>query len=281
MKPSKRRMLRAFLLAVLCIAAMELWFCSYADPELFDRVTSPVLRAAETAQGQVKGRLLALSQALFQQEIEEEAVAVAEGHGQKDAPAVNSAVTEFRTQDGHSILTGGNVPLIYYNQKDEEWAECLFGKDPMGKYGCGPTTMAMVVSSMTGHDLNPAEMGAWAAKQGYSAPKSGSYLSIVRGTAKAFGLECTPLTDRTAQELRLHLASGGVVVALMGRGSFTQTGHFILLRGMTLSGEILIADSNSRENSLQLWQAQDLLDELSGSRGSGAPLWLITAGPVA
>ncbi len=278
MKWSKRRMLRAFLLAVVCIVTMELLFCRRAEPELFDRIAAPFLRASETVQGQVKHHMLFLSTVFFQQGSAEGAEAAGDSEEQKDAPAANPAVTEFKTQGSHFILTGGNMPFIYYNQGDEEWAECLFGRDPIGKYGCGPTTLAMVVSSMTGHDRNPAEMAAWAAKQGYSAPKSGSYLSIVRGTAKAFGLECTPLTDCTAETLRLHLATGGIIVALMGPGHFTETGHFIVLRGVDLSGEILIADSNSRENSLKLWEAQTLLDELSKSRGSGAPLWLITAG---
>ena len=77
----------------------------------------------------------------------------------------------------------------------------------------------------------------------------------------------------TADELRRDLASGHMFVALMGKGHFTNRGHFILLRGVTLEGKVLVADPNSRERSLAAWDPQLILDELSASRTSGAPLW--------
>lgn len=278
MKRPKRMIMGAILLASICIVTMELLFCHHEEPELFDRVAAPILRVSEHVQGQVKRHLFFLS-SVFAENGESEKPEVVEPETLKDAPAADPVLTEFKTQDSRSVLTGGNVPLVYYNQADADWSDCLFGEDPIGKYGCGPTTMAMVVSSLTDEVFNPAEMAEWAAKQGYSAPKSGAHLSIVRGTAKAFGLDCTPLNDCTAETLRSQLAAGGIIVALMGPGYFTETGHFILLRGVALSGDVLIADSNSRENSLKLFDPQFLLDELSRNRGSGAPLWLITAVP--
>ena len=62
----------------------------------------------------------------------------------------------------------------------------------------------------------------------------------------------------------------------MGPGHFTQGGHFILLRGVTLSGMILVADPNSEERSLMEWDPQLILDELSASTASGAPLWVLS-----
>ena len=62
-------------------------------------------------------------------------------------------------------------------------------------------------------------------------------------------------------------------MALMGKGHFTNGGHFIVLRGVTLDGRILVADPNSRERSLASWDPQLILDELSASRSNGAPLW--------
>ena len=75
------------------------------------------------------------------------------------------------------------------------------------------------------------------------------------------------------------LLQGDMMVALMGPGHFTQSGHFIILRGATLSGEILVADPNSRENSLASWDPQLLLDEISASDGRGLWLWQISAPP--
>ena len=189
------------------------------------------------------------------------------------------AITELVVRDGQEFLTGGNVTLYYFNQGDAQWAEKPFGRDPIGPYGCGPTALAMLVSSMTGECVTPEAMAAWAASMGYAAPHSGSYLSIVAGTAKRYGLECAsiPVAEADADTLYDALSTGGVMVALMGPGHFTSGGHFILLHGATLSGNILVADPNSRENSLAEWDPEVILSEFSKSRSDGSPLWLITA----
>ena len=54
--------------------------------------------------------------------------------------------------------------LTYYNQSDVRWADYLYGgQDPMKKYGCGPTALAMIVSSFTNQTLLPPDMADWAA----------------------------------------------------------------------------------------------------------------------
>ena len=136
--------------------------------------------------------------------------------------------------------------------------------------------MAMAIASLTGADTDPAKMAVWAVEHGYWAQRSGSYHSIVQGTAQGFGLEAEAVTDRTVDELYDLLSSGHMMVALMGKGHFTTGGHFILLRGMTLTGEILVADPNSLERSLQTWDPQLILDELSSARDNGAPLWSLS-----
>jgi len=39
---------------------------------------------------------------------------------------------------------------------------------------------------------------------------------------------------------------------------------------------ILVADPNSEERSLMEWDPQLILDELSASTASGAPLWVLS-----
>ena len=125
--------------------------------------------------------------------------------------------------------------------------------------------------------MDPAQMAQHCVDHGYWAKKQGSYRTIVSGAAQDFGLACTSLPPEEAsyESLTRHLASGGLVVALMGPGHFTNRGHFILLRGVTLSGQVLVADPNSAERSLSVWDPQLILDELSKSTNNGAPLWSI------
>lgn len=112
-----------------------------------------------------------------------------------------------------------------------------------------------------------------------AAPAAAPTTPLSRETAEAFGLEAESWQKFTAEELCRDLALGYIFVALMGPGHFTANGHFILLRGITLEGKVLVADPNSRDRSLMAWEPQLLLDELSSSRTNGAPLWRISTLP--
>lgn len=290
-------------LAALCVGAAELSVARYAAPDVYESVVAPVREAYQGARSRVAGYLarreaereLRRAQELErrrelerQRELEQQRAAAelaAQLAAQEaSAPTIRGklvfadpTITEFVLEDGREILTGGNVALTYYNQGDEAWAEQRFGSDSIGGYGCGPTALAMAVVSLTGEEADPASVADWAARAGYCAPRSGSYLSIVEGAAERYGLVCESLGAVDADTLYDTLSKGGVIVALMGPGHFTGRGHFILLHGVTLSGGVIVADPNSRENSLAVWEPQVIVDELSKSRHDGAPLWLLTA----
>lgn len=192
------------------------------------------------------------------------------------APLADPAVTELRTENGRQVLTGNGLHTVYFNQGEEPWADQLYGSDRIAGYGCGPTAMAMVVATMTDYPADPAQMSQWAYEQGYWARRSGSSHAIVADTAEAYGLCADPISDYTPEAIRDAILSGKLLVALMGPGHFTRNGHFIVLRGITLTGSVLVADPNSVERSLTEWDAQLLLDELSWSHQFGGPLWVIS-----
>lgn len=290
---TKKHIGRYFLLAALCVAGMELLFCSYFAPAQFSRITRPVVQAAEGIRVYVKDlatafhvravldRCAKASAAPFPLEFALPQVIVEEPvvfPTAKPVPA-DPVITKFAQADGREILTGGVVPCVYYNQQEAPWSSMSFGGDPIGPYGCGPVAMSMVISSMTSTSIDPGQMAAWAAENGYWAPQSGSYHSLIPDAAAAYGLGSTRLGACTPDQLIHSLLHGDMMVALMGPGHFTSSGHFIILRGATLSGEILIADPNSRENSLTTWDPQLLLDEMYISEGHGLGLWQISAPP--
>lgn len=295
-KKTAKRIFVIVLLALLCIGSAELVACRHFAPELYMRITAPVRRGLEAAEA-AYGRLAASAAELWDDYTQRVELAYNAYLERLDPPQEDEAVenqlvsepvlslalsnsdglvTELRQSAGNSILTGGVFETVYYNQGDPEWADKPFGSDNVGGYGCGPTAMAIVVASMTDAETDPALMSQWAAENGYWARGSGSYHSIVEGTAEAFGLQAQALADRTPDGLREALISGNMLVALMGPGHFTNGGHFIVLRGATLSGDILVADPNSEERSLTLWDPQIILDELSLSNDSGGPIWVIS-----
>lgn len=292
----KKRIWLYFLLAALCVAGMELLFCSYFDPPAFARITGPVVQAAEDIGTDIRafwsglvtrlqvrsllGDCARLSAAPFPIEFSLPQVAEEEpAPVKKEFAPVDPVITQFSQAGGREILTGGVVPCVYYNQHEAPWSSMAFGGDPIGPYGCGPVAMSMVVSSMTSQSVDPGQMAAWAADNGYWAPQSGSYHNLIPDAAVAFGLGSTRLGTCSADQLMTTLLRGDMMVALMGPGHFTGSGHFIVLRGATLSGEVLIADPNSRENSLVTWDPQLLLDEMYVNETYGLGLWEISAPP--
>lgn len=177
--------------------------------------------------------------------------------------------------EGITINKEGETPVVYYNQLDSRWADKPYGTDDIGSYACGPTSMAMVISSLTNADIDPVQMSKWAYDKGYWCKGSGSYHSLIPGAAKSFGLDLEGCQSTETNRIVDALTAGKLVVAIMAKGHFTASGHFIVLRGVTKEGKILVADPASRKRSDQEWDLSIILGEASKNAGSGGPFWII------
>lgn len=175
---------------------------------------------------------------------------------------------------GDVRLTDGNTSVVYYNQMDERYAGKPYGTDHVGSSGCGPTAMAIVVSSLTNDMVDPAEMAEWAYKNGYWCKGSGSYHALIPGAAAAWNLPVSGCSASEPQRILDALADGKLVVAIMSKGHFTKSGHFIVLRGVQ-DGKIMVADPGSRTRSGQLWDLSIILNEASRRAAAGGPFWII------
>ncbi len=175
---------------------------------------------------------------------------------------------------GDIRFSDGATQVVYYNQLDKRYAHKPYGTDDIGTYGCGPTCMAMVVSSLTNETVDPAEMARWAYENGYWCSRSGSYHSLIPGAAKAWGLPVQGCGKTEGQRIVDALSQGKLVVAIMLKGHFTSSGHFIVLRGVE-NGKILVADPANYTRSQQAWDLSIILNEASGRAGAGGPFWII------
>ncbi len=173
------------------------------------------------------------------------------------------------------VFSEGETQVVYYNQMDDRWKDLPYGTDDIGHYACGPTSMAIVVSSLTSETVDPPHMAQWAYENGHWCSRSGSYHSIVAGAAEAWGLSCEACSRDDPQKLVDALASGKLVVAIMGPGHFTRGGHFIVLRGVTSEGKILVADPYSYSRSAEEWDLSIFLEEASRYAANRSPFWII------
>lgn len=175
---------------------------------------------------------------------------------------------------GDVTFTDGGTPVVYYNQLDERYASQPYGTDNIGGYGCGPTAMAIVVSSLTDDMVDPVEMARWSYENGYWCKSSGSYHALIPAAAEAWGLPVSGCTTSEPQRILDALADGKLVVAIMSEGHFTTSGHFIVLRGVQ-DGQIMVADPASYKRSEQLWDLSIILNEASRRAAAGGPFWII------
>ena len=175
------------------------------------------------------------------------------------------------------IIKSKNINLHYYNQTDIRWANKIYGEDDIiSIYGCGPTVLSMIVSSMTNDNITPDKMAEWSYLNGYFCNNSGSYHSIIPLGLSQWGLNIKPMLDYSKQNLLNTISNGNIIVALMGNGHFTQTGHFIIIRDISENSKLLIADPLSLENSLIEWEPEIILNEAKYSASNDGPFWIIS-----
>ena len=61
----------------------------------------------------------------------------------------------------------------------------------------------------------------------------------------------------------------------MSKGHFTNGGHYIVLRGVTADGKVLVADPASYKRSQREWPLELVLKEASKRATAGGPFWII------
>lgn len=202
-----------------------------------------------------------------------------------EPPPPPVASEEFETPEpaeptGDLFLPAAGHTLIYYNQHDARWAAKNYGPhNSISSYGCGPTVLSILVSSLTDSSVPPDQMAAWCYRNGFFSQNSGSYHSIIPEGAAAWGLVAESMTDLSYKSILQELYEGKIVVMLMGSGHFTSSGHFIIIRSVTLEGQLLIADPNSLENTQVPWDYETIVSELKRTYDAGGPAWSVGQPP--
>ncbi|MCX7748247.1 MAG: C39 family peptidase [Clostridia bacterium] len=183
----------------------------------------------------------------------------------------------YETDYSGITFSNGSTKVVYFNQADKRWADIPYGKTgTIGKSGCGPTSLAIAVSSLSGKTVDPVQISKWAYENGYRCEGNGSYHSLIPQGAKAFGLKAEGCSTSETQRIVDALATGKLVVAIMEKGHFTKGGHFIVLRGVTSEGKILVADPVSKSRSDQEWDLSLILNEASIHASAGGPFWILS-----
>ncbi len=138
--------------------------------------------------------------------------------------------------------------------------------------GCGPTSMSMVLTYLLGETHDPVEIANWSLKGGYHIKGNGTSWSFFPACAKAYGVECKQMSV-TRENIINNLKAGKIIIMNVGPGHFTSGGHYIVLRGITADGKIIVADPNSEKRSKQVWDIDVFLKE-------GKGMWAFDGGKI-
>lgn len=183
----------------------------------------------------------------------------------------------YGTDYGDITFTNSETPVVYYNQTDARWGNKMYGRSgTIGDAGCGPTALAIAVASLTNNKVTPYDVAQWSVANGCRCEGQGSYHSLIPNGGRHYGLTVTSI-GRDGKQLVEALQSGKLVIAIMSKGHFTSSGHFIVLRGVTEDGKILVADPASVKRSNKEWDLRIITGEASRKVGSaGGPFWVMS-----
>lgn len=181
---------------------------------------------------------------------------------------------------------GENRPsVVWWTQL--QYTDKLYGISPISSNGCGPSSLAIVYSSLTGDIRDPAQMAEWCYKNGYAYTAGGQTV----GTASIFSqgaidLGLTVDYYGTGPDAFLeavpYLEQGDLIVCNVGcyaRGNsiFSGQGHFLVVRGYE-NGEIILADPGKRtaEQNTKRYPLSDMLQILDRRAvGNTGRVWAI------
>lgn len=125
-----------------------------------------------------------------------------------------------------------HIPV--YFQWSEVWGYASYGSENIGMGGCGPTSLSMVATGLTGNtSFTPKYVADMSVNMGYYVDGVGTDWTLMTAGASELGINSAQLTNWSEDTLKSELSAGHPIICSMGPGDFTNQGHFIVLSGLT------------------------------------------------
>lgn len=156
---------------------------------------------------------------------------------------------------------------IDYKQYDSKWGSLSYAVDgeisTIKSAGCGPTALADVLAAIVSPYIDPITCASWARMHGYKVYKSGTSYNYPIAQAAEYGIIVRRLNtsnvygqteDTVHTEALAELHKGNWIIACMGKGLWTSSGHYIVAYGYE-NGLVHINDpaSSSAARACNKW----------------------------
>lgn len=163
----------------------------------------------------------------------------------------NTSVATGECSGSNNSFTG---EFLWYGQCDTRWKNKPYGNCSSGNSvcdsGCGPSSLAMMITALTHTEVHPDEVAAYGGSLGMHICDKGSSHELPLKVADHFNIEATDISSGISKDKVTQYLKDGYMIWTCGSGPnpFTSGGHCIGVRGITDDGQWLVADSNNWES---------------------------------
>lgn len=147
--------------------------------------------------------------------------------------------------------------IFYYNQYDYNgYPYSTYGS--IGSHGCGPTSLAIAISSILQEEHDPIELTNYVCSLGGCTDNGSAYLTIYRVAgdyANKYGFKSEPTSD--TEYIKQKLKEGNSIVVTITNGGFytnsnnliSNGGHYFVLTGVDENGQVYLSDPANANNT--------------------------------
>lgn len=165
------------------------------------------------------------------------------------------------------------IKPVDYKQYDSKWGALPYAVDgessTIKSAGCGPTALANVLAAIVSPYIDPVTLASWARMKNYKVKASGTSYSFFVPCAAAYGVNVRRInttniygksTSQYHAQILAELQAGNWVIACMGKGNWTNSGHYVTVYGFQ-GGNVYINDPGSSKagracNTWELFKSQ-------------------------
>lgn len=157
-------------------------------------------------------------------------------------------------------IENGEISFVYYNQYD--YPDTPYGSSTIAISGCGPTSVAIVLSTLLDEEIMPYEIGDYLADNGFLVT-GGTNREGFANVFDEYGVKYSYL-EETSENIISALKAGDMIVYGVGESDFTSGTHFIVLTGLDKNGDVIVADPASYDRTGCSWSSEYLEDKRYG-----------------
>lgn len=168
---------------------------------------------------------------------------------------MNNNITKFPYSEGESLKLNRKTPM--YLQWDNRWAYNKLGDRNIGVNGCGPTSMAMILSRLKDDpSITPDKVAEDAKTYMVAEGISWNFFNDYKNKYN-YNIENVNLDENL---MKKALEKGPLLVSVK-KGYFTLYGHLFVIDSYK-DGKFLINDPNSIKNSKREWTFDEIKDQI-------------------